>query len=197
LTRSGLRRPSDNFRNRPALRSLAERRHWVSLEASPLAFGAHLTLENGSPPYSTPHQCRERVCALAEIDRARRDHHERAGGGSDHRVALRASITAAMTCASPPRAILTATPSISSATALGSGRRRRRELRTMGTGTGSITAGTNAGACAGLRQRQAPVSQLHARRPTETRRYASLAQGGGGTALAVKSPVGRQKVANS
>ncbi|MCM3755706.1 hypothetical protein M3665_27695, partial [Bacillus licheniformis] len=62
---------------------------------------------------------------------------------------MSASITAAITAASAPRPIFTATPSISSSTALTVGRRRRRPRLATGAGSpegsGSITAGTNAG----------------------------------------------------
>src|SRR3546814_10433562 len=85
--------------------------------------------------------------------RALRDHHASAGARSDHRVALSASITAAMIGGSAPGAIFTATPSISSSTALVWDRRRRRGRMAVATGSpegaGSITAGTNEGAGAG------------------------------------------------
>jgi len=86
------------------------------------------------------------VWPLAKIHRARRHHHARVGAWSDHRVAFSASITAAITPASAPRLIFTATPSISSSTALTFDRRRlfgRRDVRGSTVEAASTMAGTN------------------------------------------------------
>ena len=95
-------------------------------------------------------QRRQGVWPFAKIHGPRRNHHSRTGAGSDHRVALSASITAAISPLSAPRAILTATPSISSSTALGGVPRRRRGRFATGVASGegccSITAGTKRGA---------------------------------------------------
>lgn len=92
------------------------------------------------------------IGAFAEIHRACGDHDLRTCSGSDHRVARSASITAAITPASAPRLIFTATPSISSSTALAFERRRffGRWIAGAGSSAGatSITVGTNAGAAA-------------------------------------------------
>lgn len=101
---------------------------------------------------SYPADC-EGVRCFAETHWGRRDHNLSARAKIDHRVACRASITAAMRCASAPRAIFTATPSISNSTALVWERRRRRERLAGATGSlggeGSITAGTKDGVCVG------------------------------------------------
>ena len=88
----------------------------------------------------------ERVRTLAEIHRARRDHHPRTSAKPNHRVALSASITAAMRFASASRPIFTATPSIFNSTAAVFTRRRRRGRRVESGSAASTTAGTKTGA---------------------------------------------------
>ena len=83
-------------------------------------------------------QRRQGLGALSKIHRTRRHHHPRSCAGSNHRVALSASITAAMTPASAPRPIFTATPSISSSTMLAL---ERRGFRVRLARTGALAAG--------------------------------------------------------
>lgn len=94
----------------------------------------------------TADECSHRVRAFAEIQWPRCQQHSRGRARADRARVLGASITAAITPASAPRAIFTATPSISSSTTLDAARRRRRGLQREGpaseTRSGVITAGT-------------------------------------------------------
>ena len=110
------------------------------------------------------HQRRKAVRTLAEVDRTRRQHYPNRSAGTDHRVAFKAPITAAIAFALAPGPTRTMTPSISSsipAFARGAARWRRCagrcETAVVGSGTGagaSTTAGTNA--------RHSPPSSLGA-----------------------------------
>src|SRR5207302_1944335 len=85
------------------------------------------------------HQHCQRIRTLTEIHRSCGDQDARTRAGADHRAIFSASITAAITCASAPRAIFTDTPSISSSTAAAVPRERRVPGRLTGDGGPSET----------------------------------------------------------
>ncbi len=117
------------------------------------------------------HQRRQRVRAVAEVHWRGRHHDPRVAAGTDQRDTFKASITAAMTPASAPRPIFTATPSISSSTTPSTcacrARRRGGRIGTTAAGIGSITAGTNTGPAASraLRASRRQVNSCDGRSP--------------------------------